>query len=131
MNDLKYMYKKISIYDLYVFITLAIILGLVNFKFVLPGILGLAIAVGNLFISGMVTNNAVVKNKVNFLTYFGFVFKIFATSIIGIILFTYNKYYLLAYMGGYISHFIPLVLYAVKLKDKWKGVWGYKKIKSM
>ena len=117
MDDLKYMYKKVITYSLYVLIILAIILGLINFKYVLPGILGLIIAIGNLFISGIVTNNALAKNKVNFLNYFALIFKIFATSIIGVILFTYNKYYLIVYMGGYISHFIPLVLYAVSLKD--------------
>ena len=118
MEDLKYMYKKVSTFALYVLITLVIILGLINLKFVLPGILGLAVAMGNLFISGVVTNNAIVKTKVNLLTYFGLIFKIFATSIIGVVLFTYNKYYLLVYMCGYISHFIPLVLYAISLKDK-------------
>ena len=122
MNDLKCMYKKVSIYALYVLIILAIILGLINLKFVLPGILGLAVAMSNLFISGIVTNNALAKNKVNFFTYFGITFKIFATSIIGIILFTYNKYYLIVYMCGYVSHFILLVLYAISIKDKWKEV---------
>lgn len=118
MDDLKYMYKKVSIYALYVLIILAIILGLINLKFVLPGILGLAVAMSNLFISGKVTNNALAKNKVNFINYFGLILKIFATCIIGIVLSTYNKYYLIVYMCGYISHFGPLVLYAVSLKDK-------------
>lgn len=118
MNDLKYMYKKVSNYTLYVFITLAIILGLVNFKFILPGILGLAVATGNLFISGIVTTNVLVKDKVNLLTYLALIFKILSAGIIGIILFTYNKSYLIVYMCGYSSHFIPIVLYAVSLKDK-------------
>ena len=118
MNDLGYMYKKVGTYSLYVLMGLGIILGLVDLKYVLPGILGLIIAIGNLIISGIVTNNALAKNKVNFFTYFGITFKIFATSIIGIILFTYNKYYLIVYMGGYVSYFIPLVLYAVNLKEK-------------
>ena len=122
MNDLKHMYKKVITHSFYVLIILAIILGSINFKYVLPSILGLVVAIGNLVISGVVTNNAAVKNKVNFITYFGLILKISTTSIIGVILFTYNKYYLIVYMGGYISHFIPLVLYAVSLKDKWKEV---------
>ena len=118
MNDLKYMYKKVITYSLYVLIILGIILGSINLKYVLPGILGLIIAIGNLFISGVITNNALAKNKVNFLNYFGLAFKILATSIIGMILFTYNKYYLIVYMCGYVSHFILLVLYAINIKDK-------------
>jgi len=118
MNDLKYMYKKVTIYSLYVFIPLTIILGLVNLKFILPGILGLAVAIINLFISGIITSNALVKNKVNFLTFLGFIFKVFATSIIGLILFTYNKDYVIVYMCGYISHFIPLVLYSLSIRER-------------
>ncbi|MBC8062642.1 MAG: hypothetical protein H7Y18_18575 [Clostridiaceae bacterium] len=117
MDDLKYMYKKVGIYSLYVLVTLSIILGFINFKFILPYILGLAVGIGNLIISGIVTSNTLVKNKVNLLIHFGFIFKIFTSSIIGIILFTYNKHYLIVYMSGYISHFIPIALYTFSLKD--------------
>jgi ATP synthase protein I len=112
------MYKKVSTYAICTLIILAIILSLINYKFVLPGILGLIVGIANLFISGIVTNDALAKGKVNILIYFGFLIKIFATSIIGMILFTYNKYYLFVYMAGYISHFISLALYSISLKDK-------------
>lgn len=117
MDDLKYMLKKVSTYNLYMLGILAIISSILNIRFVLPSILGLTVAMANFLLSTIVTTNAVIKSKVNFMTYFSFAFKIFTAGIIGVILFTHNKYYLVAYLCGYISHFIPLILYGLSLKD--------------
>ena len=118
MNDLKEMYKKVSTYDLFILITIVLVVGMLNFEYVLPCVLGLVVAIGNFIISGFATNDAVEKNKVSFTTYFSVTLKVFSAGAIGAILLKNNKYYIFPFLGGYISHFISLIVYGLSLKNK-------------
>ena len=118
MDDLLKMYKKVCIYDLFVLITLVAILSIINSSYILPAILGVIVALGNFIISGLTINDAFAKNKVNFFTYLSSALKIFVVCIIGLILIAHNKYYLIPYVCGYISHLISLIVYGLKLKDE-------------
>ncbi len=120
MEDFQHMYKKVALYDFFMIIILAIILSVVNRELMLPCILGLTVAINNFFISGKVTLYAFEKNKMNSFAFPLFFLKVIITAVLGVIVYlnTHNKDYLIAYMGGYISHFVPLVIYGLSLKDK-------------
>lgn len=117
MDELKDMYRKVSIYDLFNLIILVAVLSIINYKYVLPGVLGLVIAFGNFIISGINAKDAFIKKKVNFFTYFSGIIKVVLAGLAGCFLILYNKYYIMPYVTGYIFHFFSLIFYGQSIKN--------------
>lgn len=118
MDDLNNMYKKLGFFDIIIGIILVVVSYIVNIIFVIPSISGLVVAAVNFYISGKITVNTVIKGKINTMFIMIYVLRIFFVCIIGLLFFTYNKYDLIAYLIGFISHFVSLILYALSIKDK-------------
>ena len=118
MDDLNNMYKKLGVFDIILGIILAVVSYSINTKFIVPSVSGLFVAAANFYISGRVTVNTVASGRVNVLFMIIFVLRIFIVCIIGLFFFTYNRYDLIAYLIGFISHFVSLILYALSIKDK-------------
>lgn len=123
-DELYSMLNKITSIDCIVAIFLVFGIFRIYREYVLVSLLGFILAITNLHINGYAVNYAFSKknsnsNGVITLSYY---LRITIVGIIGAVLFTYNKFNVLAYMFGYNMHFISLIIYGIYLKIPKKRV---------
>lgn len=118
-SDLKEMFRKVVIFD----IILAMILyGTTNIflkSYSLIVILGLVLAVLSFISNGIVAEYLLIHNtgKYKSIAFIGFLLRVVIIAGVGLILFKHNKFNVIAYMLGYSSHFISLILYGINIKN--------------
>jgi len=119
-DNLDYMLKKIIGYWLFVTITLGTLTYLIFPKYIVVFILGLFIALSNFIISTTVIKFMLLRanGKYSFIATLSFILRVLIICIIGLILFTYNRFNVIAYMCGFCSYFICLVLYGINTNNK-------------
>jgi ATP synthase protein I len=116
-DNLGYMLKKVIIYWLMVTTTLGILTYLIFPKYTSVFILGLFIALSNFIINTTITKFLLLttNGKYLFLASISTTLRILIICVIGLILFTYDRFNVIAYMGGFCSYLICLVLYGINL----------------
>lgn len=116
-GDLKYMLKKIICYWLMVVITLGALAYLIFPKYYFVFILGLFIALSNYLINAIVIKFILLRANGTyvFFTSISLALRALIICSIGLTLLTYNKFYLIAYMCGFCSYFICLMLYGINI----------------
>jgi len=119
-DNLDYMLKKIISYWLIVAIILGVLTYLIFPKYILVFILGLFVALSNFIINTIIINFMLIRanGKYTFLVSISYTLRILIICIIGLILFTYNRFNVIAYMCGFCSYFICLVLYGINTNNK-------------
>jgi ATP synthase protein I len=116
-DNLEYMLKRIIYYWLMVAITLGVLAYLIFPKYLVVFILGLFIALGNFVVNTIIIKFILLNanGKYGFISSISFILRILIVCIIALILYTYNKFNVIAYMGGFCSYFICLVLYGINI----------------
>lgn len=78
---------------------------------------GFLIGIFNLYLRAVMLSRLSFNNpsKGTSLYLAGYFIRVGLTAAIGALLFTVDKYYIFAYMGGYILHFLGIILHGFKL----------------
>lgn len=116
-DDLGYMLKRVIYYWLLVAITLGVLAYLIFPKYLVVFIFGLFIALGNFVINTIIIKFMLLRanGKYSFLSAVSFILRILIICIIALILYTYNRFNVIAYLCGFCSYFICLVLYGINM----------------
>ena len=117
-NELYKTLKNTLINDVIIGFILCIISTLFFKNYILFVLLGLLLAAGNFAMSALFLNLFLIKNatKGSFIITLSYLVKTLIIAILGAILYNQNKYYLYAYLVGFLSHFIAMLLLGIKLK---------------
>lgn len=122
MNDeIKSMLKKIFIYDIVIAVIFsAIIMVAIRLQYAVIFFLGMAISFGSFYLNALTSNYAIEgkKKMSKTIIVLSFFLRVIAVASIGAILFTYNKYYVIAYIFGYSTHFISILIYGLTIKEE-------------
>ncbi|AEB76935.1 ATP synthase subunit I [Clostridium botulinum] len=112
------MIKKIRYLDIVVLVALSILSYIINKKYVGICILGFVVSAISFYSNSLITTYAFEKklDNSNLIIILSYYLRIFLITIIGIVVFTYNKFNIIAYILGYTFRFFSLVLYALILK---------------
>jgi ATP synthase protein I len=120
-DEIKSMLKKIFIYDIFIAVIFAAIIGMtIRLEYAVIFFLGLAISLGSFYLNAFTSNYAIEDKKKMSKTIIilSFFLRVIAVASIGAILFTYKKYYVIAYIFGYSSHFISILIYGLTIKEE-------------
>ncbi|MDP4088875.1 MAG: ATP synthase subunit I [Bacillota bacterium] len=117
INEIKDTLRSISTFNLIILIFILNCGFVIDIKYIFITILGLLVGMINLYLRAIMLSrlagNSIPKISV---TYFaGYTLRIGFTALAGGMLFTVDRYYLLAYTTGYILHFSGIILYGFKL----------------
>ena len=118
-DEVKDLIKTTIKYDFILLISIAIIIAMLfNMVYSLIYILGLVVSMINFIVNSIVLNYELNKKqfKSPILNIVSLLIRTSIICMIAIVLFTYNKYYLIVYIIGVIMHFIAIILYATKLR---------------
>ncbi|MBU3228620.1 ATP synthase subunit I [Clostridium algidicarnis] len=116
------MIKELSYLTLFMSLAFsAISLWFLSYGYVLAFVLGLLTAMLNFIANTMVTHFIITKDKNNKKKILNVLSFIIRTLIIGVIIVAISLYYeiyTLAYVFGYISHLLVIVVYSIKTNKK-------------
>lgn len=120
-SEVKNMLKKVALFDVIVgsalFILVTIVYGL-NYGIMCT--LGLLVGALNYNINGIIISHLLsdehFKHNI-FTSVVGFL-RVFIICLIAIIIYKYNRMNVLAYVLGFCSHFISLVLYGISVRNQ-------------
>ncbi|WP_027632611.1 ATP synthase subunit I [Clostridium hydrogeniformans] len=117
-KEVRDLIRVVMKYDIMLaFITSIIIAILYNLNYSFVFILGLIVGLLNFIVNSLVLDYMLGKKaKSPILNLISLFLRSSIICLIGITLFTYNKYYLIVYIIGVVSHFIAIILYAIKIK---------------
>lgn len=120
-GEIKSMLKKIFIYDIVIAVIFsAIIMVTIRLQYAVVFFLGLAISFGSFYLNALTSNYAIEgkKKMSKTIIVLSFFLRVIAVASIGAILFTYKKYYVIAYIFGYSTHFISILIYGLTIKEE-------------
>lgn len=107
-KEMKALLKLIIKADILVGIIIAVLISLVNFKGSFIFLLGIIIALFNFIFTGIILDKSLNGGRGSFLYKFTAVARILIIVLIAL-LFSHNKYYLLLYIAGFLTHFPTLI----------------------
>lgn len=113
------MYKKINFFNFLIALIATTVICFINKKYAVFFLLGLMLASINLLFN-LITVNFIlceVKSKYKFITFFGFAFRVIMVGVIGLMVFNYYDFAIIAFILGYSSQLISLVLYGINIKE--------------
>ena len=113
------MYKKINFLNFFIALIGTTVIYFIDKKCAVFFLLGLILASISLLFNLMSVNFILckAKNKYKFFSFFGFAFRVGTVCVIGLMVFIYYDFGIIALMLGYSSQFISLVLYGVNIKE--------------
>jgi ATP synthase protein I len=113
------MLKTMASLDLIVGLALCILVGIIDRNYLITSLLGFFMAVMSFYINAYLINRAVAGNKKNSkgIVTLNFLLRVVIISAIGLLLFTYNKFSLLTYIGGYSCRVFSLIMYGLIIKN--------------
>lgn len=118
-SDFKNMFRKIAIYDFFIFLVFTPVIYFIVKPYALFFILGLIIALMNFYVNGITVeyslNSKNVKNKG--IIVIGSFIRVLVVSGIGFVIGRHNMFNIIAYIFGYSSQFISLVYYGTNNKN--------------
>jgi len=114
-----HMYKKINFFNLFIALIGTIIICFIDKKYAVFFLLGLVLASISLLFNLMSVNFILSKGKkkYGFITFLGLFFRVILICGIGLIVFNYLEFAIIAFILGYSSQFISLVLYGINIKE--------------
>lgn len=113
MNEIKYMYKKVVKFDIYICILFLVVSVVFLRQYTIPLITGLLAATLNFVVSGHFVQATMNEGKRGFFITTVTVSRVLFVCLLGILFYKYYKYYLIAYLIGFVSHFIAIILYGI------------------
>lgn len=121
-DDIKFMFRKILMFDLIIAVLLSVIVCIFFSKYFIVFLLGLAISIVSFAINSFMTQYAYSGQKKNpsQITLVGFFIRVLLVCAIGFFVYQGNTLNVLAYMLGYSSHFISLTLYGISINKEGK-----------
>ena len=113
------MYKKINFFNFFIALIGTTVIYFIDKKYAVFFLLGLIIASISLLFNLISVNFILgkVKNKYGFITFFGVFFRVIIVCGIGLMVFNYLDFAIIAFILGYSSQFISLVLYGINIKE--------------
>ncbi|MCY6369822.1 ATP synthase subunit I [Clostridium ganghwense] len=114
-GELHIMLRKITFIDYILGILFIFTMFRIYREYVLVSLLGFILAIINFYINSYAVNYAFTKNNLNnnAVITLSYALRVLIVGIIGAVLFTYNKFNVLAYMLGYNIHLISLIIYGL------------------
>lgn len=117
-SEVKSMLKRVTLFDCIVGGAISTILYFTYREFAGMFFIGLAVAVFNFIISGIITESVLSKNKAPGIFFMCIkLLRIFLICIVPIMFYKEKMYLAIFYILGFASHFIALVLYALFNKN--------------
>ncbi|MBU3143140.1 hypothetical protein [Clostridium sp. CF012] len=113
------MYKKINFFNFFIALIGTTLIYFIEKKYAVFFLLGLMVASISLLFN-LISVNFIfskVKNKYGFITFFGLFFRVIIVCGIGLLVFNYLNFAIIAFILGYTSQFISLVLYGINIKE--------------
>lgn len=121
-DDLRDIFEKVIIFDIMIGIICAVLLQFVfkNYSLIFLG--GLALALINFIINGIITEYMLLKKRHKYVlsTSVGLIVRVVIVCGIAIVLYKIDQFNVVAYMLGYSCHFISLTLYGIKVNNEGK-----------
>ncbi|MFU0824865.1 ATP synthase subunit I [Clostridium sp.] len=119
-DEVQQLLRSIIRLDLIVGLVLGTVVYFIKSDYVFVCLLGFFLAIINFFINSYITEYAIIVNTNNgkVLMVLGYFFRIFLVGIIGAVLFTHNRFNVIAYMLGYTFRFFSLIIYGLSLKNE-------------
>lgn len=117
-NEVNFMLKKIVFFNVIIGTLITIITYFFIGNYAFTFLLGLFIAIINLYINGVVTNyslNEVVCNSL--LISFGLAIRVLLVCLVAILIIKIDRYKFVPYALGYSSQFIGLIIYGVTINN--------------
>ncbi|MBW9146239.1 ATP synthase subunit I [Clostridium sp. CM028] len=113
------MYKKINFFNFFIALIGTVVIYFINKEYAVFFLLGLILASINLLFNLISVNFILckVKNKYGVVTLFGFVFRVIIVCVTGLMVFNYSNFAIIAFILGYSSQLISLVLYGINIKE--------------
>lgn len=114
------MLRTTRYFDIIFGLALGISVYLLKSEYLVPCLLGFGVAVISFYINGFTVNHVIGKEetKNEGLIILSFIARIIVIGAIGLVLFTYNKFNVIAYTMGYTFRFISLLSYGLMIKKK-------------
>lgn len=113
------MYKEINFLNFFIALIGTTVIYFIEKKCAVFFLLGLISASITLLFNLMSVNFILCKieNKYKIITSFSFAFRVTIVCVIGLMVFNYHKFGMIAFILGYSSQFISLVLYGINIKE--------------
>jgi len=113
------MYKKINFYNFFIALIGTTVIYFIAKKYAVFFLLGLILASITLLLNSLFFNLILSKrkNKYGVITFIGFLFRVVIVCAIGLMVFDYYNFAIIAYILGYSSQLISLVLYGINIKE--------------
>jgi ATP synthase protein I len=119
-NDVKFMFRKILMFDLIIGGILSVIVFMFFGNYLFVFLLGIIVSIASFIINSLMTQYAYSGKKKNpaLITLVGFFIRVLLVCGIGLLIFKGSEFNVLAYMLGYSSHFISLTLYGILINKE-------------
>ena len=113
------MYNKIIFFNFFIALIGTTVIYFLDKKYAVFFLLGLILASTNLLVNLISVNSILgeAKKKYGFITFFGLFFRVIIVCGIGVMVFNYLEFAIIAFILGYTSQFISLVLYGINIKE--------------
>lgn len=113
------MYKKINFFNFFIALFGFTVIYLFDKKYAVFFLLGLLLADINLLLN-LISIDFIFnkfKNQYGLITFFGLAFRVIIVCVIGLMIFNYNNFGIIAFILGYSAQLISLVLYGINIKE--------------
>lgn len=113
------MYKRINFFNFFIALIGTTVIYFINEKYAVFFLLGLILASITLLFNLISVNFILCKarNKYGVITSIGFAFRVGIVCAIGLMVFDYYNFAIIAFILGYSSQLISLVLYGINIKE--------------
>lgn len=113
------MYKKINFFNFFIALIGITIIYFIDKKCAVFFLLGLILASITLLLNSLFFDFILckTKNKYGAVTFVGFAFRVVIVCVVGLMVFDYYNFAIIAYILGYSSQLISLVLYGINIKE--------------
>lgn len=113
------MYKRINFFNFFIALIGTTVIYFIDEKYAVFFLLGLILASITLLFNLMYVNYILCKTKIKFsvITSIGFALRVVIICVIGLMVFEYYNFAIIAFILGYSSQIISLVLYGINIKE--------------
>lgn len=113
------MYKKINFFNVFIALFGTTVIYLIDEKYTVFFLLGLTLASITLFLNLVSVDFIFYKaiNQYGIVTFLGFAFRVSIVSVVGLMVVNYYNFSIIAFILGYSSQIISLVLYGINVKE--------------
>ncbi|MGH4051865.1 MAG: ATP synthase subunit I [Clostridium sp.] len=118
-SDFRKMFKEIALYDFFISLIFATVIYFTIKSYALFFILGVIIALVNLFVNGIITEYSLNGKNVKStgIIVLGSIIRVIFVGLIGFMIGRHNIYNIIAYIFGYSLQFISLAVYGIKNRN--------------